>query len=111
MLNLLSATEAALRVDFWNRVHDKQRDKLSRVFRQLVKKFDERIALEDHLLDAWMDCQPDTKSRAGDFIGALKLRNWLAHGRYWTPKLARQSYSPGDVFDICDGLLRRTGLR
>ena len=111
MLDLLSATEATLRVDFWNRVHNKEKDELSRRFRDLAKNFEERIALEEQLLDAWVAVSPDTKSPAGDFKGALKLRNWLAHGRYWTPKLARQSYSPGDVFDICERLLRKTGLK
>jgi hypothetical protein len=54
--------------------------------------------------------KPETKSPAGDFKGALKLRNWLAHGRYWTPKLGRKSYSPGDVFDICEQLLMALSL-
>jgi hypothetical protein len=35
----------------------------------------------------------------GDFRGALKLRHWLAHGRWWQPKLGR-NYTPQIVFDV-----------
>jgi hypothetical protein len=69
MLDLLSATEAALRVDFWNRVHDKEKDELSRRFRDLVKQFDEKIAFEEHILDTRVACQPEVKSQTGDFKG------------------------------------------
>ena len=40
-----------------------------------------------------------------DFRGALKLRNWLAHGRDGTPKLGH-NYTPEEVFDICSVLIR-----
>lgn len=111
MLDLLSATEAAIRVDFWTRVQDKAKDPLSRDFRRLVKAHSEKVSLEDHILEAWIRNLPDSKSRIGDFKRTLKLRHWLAHGRYWTPKLARRSYSSSDVFDVCDGLLSRLSLK
>ena len=34
-----------------------------------------------------------------EFRGALNLRDWLAHGRYWNPKLGRK-HSPEDVLNI-----------
>jgi hypothetical protein len=110
MLDLMSATEAAVRVDFWRRVHGRDRDALSRRFRDLAKVYEDRVSLEEHVLDARVAERPDVRSPARDFKGALRLRNWLAHGRYWTPKLARQSYTPADVYDVCDRLLRQAGL-
>lgn len=111
MLDLLSATEAAIRVDFLTRVQQKKKDVLSRAFRRLAKRFDQMIALEEHILEGWMREHPVCRREAGDFKGALKLRNWLAHGRYWRPRLAKKSYSAADIFDICDNLLRILALK
>jgi len=111
MLDLLSAAEATIRVDFWTRVQDREKDVLSRAFREIAKQQDERVSLEEHILDAWVQHKPEVKASTGDFKGALKLRNWLAHGRYWTPKLARKSYSPLDVFDICEQVLVELSLK
>jgi hypothetical protein len=55
------------------------------------------------------DLVPTTKRPIGDFKGALNLRHWLAHGRYWNPKLGR-TYSPGDVYDISADLLQALDL-
>jgi hypothetical protein len=111
IMDLLSATEAAVRVDFLRRVQDKGKDPLSRSFRKLAKAFGQRVALEEHILDEWVTHHPNLRSPSSDFKGALKLRHWLAHGRYWTPKLARPAYTPADVFDICDRLLVPTQIK
>ncbi len=111
MLDLLSATEAALRVDFWDRVHHRLKDEVSRGFRELARLYDDRIALDEHLMSEWLKARPGAKSSVADFRGAMKLRNWLAHGRYWTPKLAQQTYTPADVYDICDAVLRAVDLK
>jgi len=111
ILDLLSAAEAALRVDFWTRVHDKAKDDLSREFRKIAKRFEEKISLEEHILGPWSNDKPEIRGAVGDFRGALKLRNWLAHGRYWTPKLARKAYSAADVLDICNELLLKMSLK
>lgn len=41
-----------------------------------------------------------------DFIGVLNYRNWLAHGKYWSPKLG-QKYTPGDTYDIVERLIEK----
>ncbi len=58
-------------------------------------------------VDTWKEFTPDPADKMviGDFKAALKLRNWLAHGRYWEERFPRD-YSPGDVYDICHALLR-----
>jgi hypothetical protein len=46
-----------------------------------------------------------------EFKGTFSLRDWLAHGRYWAPKLGRaQGFLPGDIFDICKQLLKQVEL-
>lgn len=110
MLSLLAATEAAIRVDFIVRVQDRWKDQASRRFREISRRRPEdRIRLEEDILEPWKDLVPTTKGPIGYFKGALKLRHWLAHGRYWNAKLGR-TYSPGDVYDISAGLLQTLGL-
>jgi len=105
-LLLLAAAEAALRMDFLGRVHERRRDPVSRAFRELYKSKGHRVALEEELLEVWRDHEPPCRSSVGEFRGALKLRHWLAHGRYWTPKLGR-AYDAQDVFDICSKMFER----
>lgn len=110
MLSLLAATEAAIRVDFIVRVQKRRKGAASRRFREISKRRGEdKIRLEEDILEPWKDLVPTTKGPIGCFKGALNLRHWLAHGRYWNPKLGR-TYSPGDVYDISAGLLQALGL-
>ena len=110
MLSLLAATEAAIRVDFIVRVQNRGKDPVSRRFREISRRRPEdKIRLEEDILEPWKDLVSTTKRPIGDFKGALKLRHWLAHGRYWKAKLGR-TYSPGDVYDISAGLLQTLGL-
>jgi hypothetical protein len=118
MLDLLSATEARIRVDFWMRVKDKQKDPLSRVFRSLVKEHDEKIALEEHILEAWVNHQSRLKSSAedhldiflGEDVGGLRHEVHAAEDDVLDPlligRLARQLEGVADeVRKIDDGVL------
>lgn len=96
MLGLLAAAEADLRVDYLTRVFERKKDDVSRAFRDLYKESATRVRLDEDLLEIWLQHAP-CKKEVGDFRGALKLRHWLAHGRYWPPKLGR-SYDADDVF-------------
>jgi len=114
MLDLMSAAEAAIQIDYRDRVSNRYRDAVSRCFRNINKRLSGttkagRPDLENDLLDVWTANCPKTKAPAREFKGALKLRHWLAHGRYWNPRLGRQQYTSGDVFDICNDLLRAIG--
>jgi len=108
-LSLLAATEAALRVDFHNRVSNRSKDALSRAFRQIRKRRGKRVRLDEDILTAWSDHHSLARRSIGDFRGALNLRDWLAHGRYWTPKLGRQYDSQG-IFRLSEALLVATKL-
>ena len=79
---LLAAIEAAFRIDFLQRCYDRKRDKLSKTFRQIYKERRDRVSLDDDILAAWRQYHPDLGVLLGELRGALKLRHWLAHGRY-----------------------------
>lgn len=108
MLDLLAAAEAAIRLDFLTRVQERRKDAVSRHFRRLYKTQKRQVSLAGDILEAWKQLAPRTKAAIGDFSGALNLRHWLAHGRYWNPKLGR-NYSPADVYDISYNLLEAIG--
>jgi hypothetical protein len=111
-LGILACTEAALQVDFKERVSAKRKDGLSRRFRRASKKRGSRIRLEEDILDVWRENSDTRIKRAVQgFKGALNLRHWLAHGRYWEPKLGRAArYDTAVVFEICGELLLAVGL-
>ena len=103
MFDLLATTEAHLRADFVNRVGEKRKDALSREFRKVAKQRCRRVRLDEDILASLEKYHPANKACIGEFKKALKLRNWLAHGRYWTPKFSR-SYTKWVVRDNCNSL-------
>lgn len=110
MLGLMAAAEGALQVDFRERVKNHRQDPVSKLFHTINKQSYSRekrgrIELEQDVLDTWRDFGPGMTALVGEFKGALKVRHWLAHGRYWEAKAGRPYYEPSDVFDICYNLL------
>jgi hypothetical protein len=112
MLEIVVATEGILRVNFLQRT--KRKDDLSRGFRAVYKQARQEARLRSGRLKIRLD-KDILEAIAGgginvsEFRGALKLRNWLAHGRCWTPKLGH-NYTPEEVFDICSDLTRSLGV-
>jgi len=106
---LLAAAEAALTVDFHVRVRNRLKDGLSREFRRVHQERPDRIRLIEDILDTRGDISSTQRRQIGDFKGALKLRHWLAHGRYWTPKLGGR-YDAFAVYQIAEALLRSCDL-
>jgi hypothetical protein len=110
MLELLTTTEAILRMDFKRRVAARRKDGLSKRFLEISKRAINdararsvrrpRIRLDDDILEA----MTGEGIKVSEFRGALKLRHWLAHGRYWRPNLG-QIYTPEAIFDICEALV------
>jgi hypothetical protein len=89
-LAVLATIEAAFRIDYISRVKKKGKDELSRTFRDIHKKFATRVSFEDDLLSRWTLHYPKLKNPIGELKGALHFRHWIAHGRYWQPKLGRK---------------------
>jgi len=100
MLDLLATAEAILRVDFKFRIATRKKDGLSRRFREIHQRRRDKVRLDEDILGAFKN----EGIPVNDFRGALKLRHWLAHGRYWHPRLGR-GYLPSDVFDISQALI------
>ena len=89
-LTLLSSLEAKLRIDYLTRCYQKGKDDLSKDFRTLYKQKSHRASLEENILETWKQHYPENKLLISELLGALKYRHWLAHGRYWKPKLGRK---------------------
>ena len=98
-LELLSSIEANFRMDYLNRVYNRKKDSLSRTLREIFKEKSPRVSLEENILENWKSEYPAFKKYLSDYKGAIKYRNWLAHGRYWTPKLPK--YDVFEVYTIC----------
>jgi hypothetical protein len=98
-LTLLTALEAAFRIDYLERARRRKKDALSRAFRQLYGKKELRASLEDEILEAWKIHWNVPRQIIGDLRGAFKFRHWLAHGRYWIAKHGRD-YDFASVFAL-----------
>ncbi len=101
---LLASCEALLRVDFADRVSriKKEPRSVRSKFKALSDEHRDRVGLED-ILDVWKNHvgRPD---RFAAFQEYLRVRNWLAHGRYWTLRTARKA-EPQDVLHVIRELL------
>ncbi len=103
-LSILGALEAAFRMDYLQRVYARRKDDLSQAFRALYKAKGARVSLEDDILEAWKAHSNVSPRLVGDLCGALKYRHWLAHGRYWTPKLG-QRYDYDGLYEFAEAVL------
>ncbi len=103
-LMVLTSLEAVFRLDFEARCERRLKDPLSLHFRDLRnsrrrkdaaqgtgKRLRGRFNLDKDILEGWKLHGPSISSALiSELRGALKLRNWLAHGRHWMPKLGRK---------------------
>ena len=76
-------------MDYLTRCNQKKKDALSRKMRRMYQIRGSRVSLEDDILRLWKEAYPEYKSFISEVITAFKYRHWLAHGRYWEPKLGR----------------------
>lgn len=109
-LTVLAAVEAAFRIDYDVRCASKLKDPLSRKFRDLYKKYQRRVRLEDDILETWRGEQQQISSLIGALKDAFGYRHWLAHGRHWPPKLGRD-YDFQTVFRIADAIFTSLNLK
>ena len=96
---VLASIEAAFRVDYLRRCYAKHRDRLSRTLRTLYQDKGARVSLSEDLLEVWKDQGSVTARLVGELRSAFGYRDWLAHGRYWVPKLGRQ-YDFASVYNL-----------
>jgi hypothetical protein len=101
--DLISATEAVLRSDFFTKVYNKDKSDIGRIFRDIEKQKGKKVSLEDDIIENWKETVTARKTDFSNFLGLLNYRHWLAHGRYWTPKLGQQ-YAPAITYDISENI-------
>ncbi len=98
-MSLLAAVEAAFRIDYLQRCYQKKKDDVSRQFLEIYKEKETRASLEDDIFEVWKNNTTGSTKLIGDLRGAFKFRHWMAHGRYWTPKLG-QKYDYLSVYPL-----------
>ena len=99
-MSILAALEAAFRMDFLQRCYKRQKDSLSRSFRTLYQHKGQHVPLGDIFLQ-WKSHSTVPRSIISDLERAFKYRHWLAHGRYWTPKIGRE-YDYNDIYTLAE---------
>jgi hypothetical protein len=104
-LSLLAALEAVFRIDYLQRVYNKKKDPLSRAFRNIFHQKSTKASLEDDILEAWKENTHGTSQLISDLKGAYKYRHWLAHGRYWQPKMGRKNYDYDSLYLLTETIL------
>jgi hypothetical protein len=107
MLHLLTTAEALLRLAFKDLSKRKTKPAIFRRFRTIGRERGEKIRLEEDILNIWVEVYPETARSIREFKGVVPLRDWLAHGRYWNPKIGRPVFEVRDVFDIASEMLNR----
>ncbi len=112
-LFLIASAEADLRVDFFQRVYERRRDDVSQEFRTTYRSKRNhnkaKVAFDEDILATWAEKVPQSKSRIAELRGAMGYRHWLAHGRWWVPKLGRK-YDPAGILLIITRFFREIGL-
>lgn len=89
-MSILTAVEAAFRIDYIQRCDQKKKDAVSQSFWELYQKQKTRVSLEDDIFEVWKNNTTGSGKLIADLRGAFKFRHWMAHGRYWTPKLGKK---------------------
>lgn len=112
-MTLLSFLEARFRVDYLKSCYEKKKDPLSRDFRAIYKKKENRASLRDDILETWKKHhseEKEVKNLISDLIDVFNYRHWLAHGRYWEPKLGRTVYDYCYVYHLSKRIFKRLPL-
>ncbi len=102
---LLAALEAAFRIDYLYRCQKKMKDDLSRAFRAIYQKRKGNASLDEDIFETWRENSSAPGPRLiGELRGAFNFRHYLAHGRYWEPKLGRK-YDFNFIYSLADDVL------
>lgn len=103
-MSLLAAVEAAFRIDYLQRCYQKKKDVVSRQFLEPYSQRETRVSLQDEILEIWKNATIGSAKLIGELRGAFKFRHWMAHGRYWRPKLG-QKYDYLSVYPLASQAL------
>ena len=87
---VLASLEAYFRIDFNIRCRQRLKDDLSVYFRKIEKMRANRVRLDEDILQGWKRHSNASPDLINQVRTAFKFRHWLAHGRYWIPKLGQK---------------------
>ncbi len=104
-LSLLAALEAVFRIDYKERAKRKKKDCLSKALREIYQTKELKASLEEDIFNAWLENTDVKPKLIEDLKGAFKYRHWLAHGRYWTPKMGRPDYEYSEIYQLAETIL------
>jgi len=106
---VLTRLEASFKIDFDFRCKKRLKDDLSKNFREVERKRD-KVRMDADILEGWKRHRPEWSREISELRGAFKFRHWLAHGRYWTPKLGRKKYDFAYVHLMAESIISGFGL-
>lgn len=89
-LAVLTSLEAHFQTDFNVRCRRRLKDPLSVHFRSIERTRRDRVRLDEDILDGWRKHSNASGTLIGQVRAAFKFRHWLAHGRYYSPKLGQK---------------------
>lgn len=107
---LIAATEGYIRM-YYNNVRKRPASPIQKALKSIFSLKKNKAGLEDEILSTvrkLLKIQRLDTSRISNYVGLLKLRHWVAHGRYWDPNLERQEpseYDPEDVYEVLNEML------
>jgi hypothetical protein len=82
IMNSIANAEAIVQRDYLHRINKRKKDPLSRLYRAMYSK-SKLVRLKDIILE-WPKATPSCRPIVNRFIDILRIRNWIAHGRYYT---------------------------
>ncbi len=112
VFSLLSAIEAAFRIDCQQRILKKKNDPLSNMFyKKYSKKNQDKFGIKKIFSDWKKHTQDKNKlSLITVLENAFDYRNWLAHGRYWSRQPNQKKYSYADTYKIAETVFNNFSL-
>ena len=99
ILVTLAALEASFRIDYEIRCSKRLKDPLSKAFRSMYRYHKQHVSLDEDIFEAWRTHMAESKTLISELRTAFRLRHWLAHGRYWQPKLGR-TFDFDSIYDL-----------
>ena len=103
-MTVLSALEAAFRIDYSIRCQRRMKDRLSRGFRSLHVAKGLRVSFKADILSVWARNSDIGAAKIEELRNAVDYRNWLAHGRYWVLQ-TRGKYDYPDLYAMADAII------
>jgi hypothetical protein len=108
---ILTSLEAIFKIDYEFRCRMKMKDDLSRKFREMYKRQEMRVSLEEDIFESWKEHEPQARNLISEVKGAFKFRHWMAHGKYGARRFGRQKYDFALLFSIARRLLAELPLK